>query len=492
MLTMKAQFSLSNAEKYFKEHLRVGDYYMEGRSVSGEWYGKGAEELGLSGVTNEPEFLRLCRNLHPQTEERLTQRLNSKRVSVDGDGEVHEHANRRVFYDFTLSPPKSVSIVALVTDDRRIIEAHDNAVQAALEESQSYAATRVRKQGQSSHRVTGNLVGAVFRHDTSRALDPHLHSHCILFNATRDTVENRWKALEPYEMLQAKKFTENVYYHELVRSLTRFGYQVQSKPRGDFEIEGVSQDLIDRFSKRHREIDEKTRELLVREPEKAKRNLQEIRANIAHKERARKIKDVGLTKLRSHWKRQLSFRERFQLRRLDHKASLAPATQRVTAEQAVSWAEYHLFDRRSVVHEHEIWRHALEHARGQDFSLWEIQSVTQRRDYVRDQQFQGKVTTLEVIQREWDIVRLAQDGIGRCNPLVADARSAHVPLDPGICHSDSLVKECHRPSLQYDLKKPPHSRSWIHRCDMTLNRVRNSLGVNRRQFTHDAYFERCD
>src|SRR5438445_5752611 len=354
MLTMKAQFSLSNAEKYFKEHLRVGDYYTEGRIVSGEWYGKGAEELGLSGVTNEPEFLRLCRNLHPQTGERLTQRLNNKRVSVDGDGKVHEHANRRVFYDFTLSPPKSVSIVALVADDRRVIEAHDKAAHTALEELQSYAATRVRKQGQSSHRVTGSLVGAVFRHDTSRALDPHLHSHCILFNATRDTVENRWKALETYEMLQAKKFVENVYYHEMARSLTRSGYQVQSKPRGDFEIEGVSQDLIDRFSKRHREIDEKTRELLVREPEKAKRNVQEIRANIAHKERARKIKDVGLTKLRSHWKRQLSFRERFQLHRLDRKTSLTPAVQRMTPEQAVSWAEHHLFDRRSVVHEHEL------------------------------------------------------------------------------------------------------------------------------------------
>src|SRR5438093_369580 len=168
---------------------------------------------------------------------------------------------------------------------------------------------------------------------------------------------------------------------------------------------------------------------LARQPEKATRNVQEIRANIAHKERARKIKDVGLTKLRSHWKKQLSWRERFQLHRLERKTSLAPATQRMTPEQAVSWAEYHLFDRRSVVHEHEIWRHALEHARGQDFSLWEIQSVTQRRDYVRDQQFLGKVTTREVIQREWDIVRLAQDGIGRCNPLVADARSAHVPLD---------------------------------------------------------------
>src|SRR5437762_7313344 len=226
MMTMKAQFNLSNAEKYFKEHLRVGDYYMEGRSVTGEWYGKGAEELGLSGVTNEPEFLRLCRNLHPQTGERLTQRLNSKRVSVDGDGKVHEHANRRVFYDFTLSPPKSVSIVALVTDDRRIIEAHDNAVQTALEELQSYAATRVRKQGQSVFPPGDGKPGRSrlpTRHLPS--IGPHLHSHCILFNATRDTVENRWKALEPYEMLQAKKFTENVYYHELVRSLTRFGYQ---------------------------------------------------------------------------------------------------------------------------------------------------------------------------------------------------------------------------------------------------------------------------
>ena len=60
---------------------------------------------------------------------------------------------------------------------------------------QTYAATRVRKQNQYSHRTTGNVVGAVFRHDTSRALDPHLHSHCILFNATWDAAEGRWKAL---------------------------------------------------------------------------------------------------------------------------------------------------------------------------------------------------------------------------------------------------------------------------------------------------------
>src|SRR5580692_5753531 len=273
MLTMKAQYSLGNAESYFREHLRVGDYYMEGRSVSGQWIGEGAKRLGLSGVTNEKEFVNLCRNLHPQSGEQLTPRLNSKRVSVDKDGNVHESANRRVFYDFTLSPPKSVSIAALVGNDKRIIEAHDEAIQIAMRHLQVFAATRVRKDHQYSHRNTGNMVGAVFRHDTSRALDPHLHSHCILFNASWDGVEGRWKALEACDMVGAQKFVRNVYYHEMVSSLQRSGYGVENNSRGDFEIAGVSKDLIDRFSKRHEEIDRKTKEFLEREPDKANQNI---------------------------------------------------------------------------------------------------------------------------------------------------------------------------------------------------------------------------
>ena len=428
MLTMKAQYSLRNAESYFREHLGVGDYYMEGRSVSGQWIGEGARELGLSGVTTEKDFLNLCRNIHPRTDEQLTPRLNSKRVSVDKDGNVHESANRRVFYDFTLSPPKSVSIAALVGNDQRIIEAHDEAVQVAMRELQIYAATRVRKQNQYAHRVTGNVVGAVFRHDTSRALDPHLHSHCILFNATRDAVEDRWKALEACEMVTSQKFVRNVYYHELVRSLQRFGYGVENNPRGDFEIAGVSKELIDRFSKRHREIDEKTKEFLEREPDKANQNIKVIRANIAHKERARKIKDVGIVKLQSIWGKQLSWKERWQISRLDKRHS-PETSEKITAEQAVSWAEKHLFERRSVVHEHEVWRHALEHTRGQTLSLPEIKAATRKREYLRDEQFQGKIATREVFQREYNIVRLAQHQMRQYEPLAANYQPSKRSLD---------------------------------------------------------------
>ena len=93
---MKVHYSLGNAESYFREHLRVGDYYMEGRSVSGQWFGEGARELGLSGVATEKEFVNLCRNLHPQSDEQLTPRLSSERISMDKNGNLKQY-----FYNAT-------------------------------------------------------------------------------------------------------------------------------------------------------------------------------------------------------------------------------------------------------------------------------------------------------------------------------------------------------------------------------------------------------
>ncbi|MGH7989587.1 MAG: MobF family relaxase, partial [Limisphaerales bacterium] len=419
---------MKNAESYFKEHLKVGDYYMEGRTVTGEWIGEGAKALKLSGVTNEKDFINLCRNVNPQTEKQLTPRMNGKRISVDKNGAVHEYANRRVFFDFTLSPPKSVSIAALVGNDKRIIEAHDKAVRLAMAQFEVFAATRVRLNGEYDNRRTSNLVGTIFRHDTSRALDPHLHSHCILFNATFDKVEQRWKALETSEMFPAQKFIENVYYHELVKSLQRFGYRVQNNPRGDFEIEGVSPELIDRFSKRRREIDEKTKELLEREPDKAKQNIKVIRANIAHKERARKIKDVGFAKLQSIWNKQLSWGEWWQVKHLA-KGQSPDVSPKMSPVDAIEWAENHLFERRSVVHEHELWRHALEHARGQNLSLAEIQNESRKRGHIHNAKFPSQITTREVLEREAKIVTLAQHRMGEYQPFAPNHRVSKSSLD---------------------------------------------------------------
>jgi len=240
MIQTKIQFNLKNAKEYFREHLGAGDYYSQGQKVEGEWLGQGAARLGLRGAVSEESFIALCEGKHPATGLRLGQRLNV--VRHEGDD---VKANRRIFFDFTIAPPKSVSVVALF-QDQRIIELHERAVRQAMLELEKRAETRVRKSGQNGERVTGNLVTACFRHETSRELDPHLHTHCVVMNATFDPVENRWKALHPAGMYRAHRYATNLYRHELAKGLRALGYEIDNQAKG-FEIKGVPRSVIDRF-----------------------------------------------------------------------------------------------------------------------------------------------------------------------------------------------------------------------------------------------------
>jgi len=425
VVTAKTQYNLKNAEEYFEEHLCVGDYYNEGQRVAGEWIGLGAERLNLSGKVRAEDFLRLCENQHPGTGEKLTQRLNITRTE---DGE--NTANRRIFYDFTFSPPKSVSVAGFLGNDGRILEAHARAIRVALKHFEAFAATRVRIGGVRNERQTGNFAAALFTHDTSRTLDPHLHTHCIVFNATFDPVENRWKALENYELLRARKFAENVYYHELARELQTFGYRIHNRVRGDFQVEGISQDLCERFSKRHGQIDAALDKLLADSPELKSSNIKELRARLAEAERTRKQKELSHDELRSLWDAQLSKAERAALQQLARQQNpAAKEDKRVTVNEAVEWAEEHLFDRNSVVLECQVWQEALGRARGENFSVSELTNLTRQRGYIRDEARPGQVTLRDVLLREWEIIQMAREGADSCHPLVWNPQPINPKLD---------------------------------------------------------------
>ena len=58
------------------------------------------------------QFHALCENRNPGTGERLTQR-------------TQKEGQRRVFYDFTCSSPKSVSVLAVTLADERLVVAHE-------------------------------------------------------------------------------------------------------------------------------------------------------------------------------------------------------------------------------------------------------------------------------------------------------------------------------------------------------------------------------
>jgi len=228
MFTAVAHKNLADAEGYFDEHFSQNDYYAAGEIRPGQWIGVGAEQLGLSAgqnVTRE-QFYTLCENRNPKTDERLTQRQQKE-------------DKRRVFFDFTCSAPKAVSILAVTLDDRRLVTAHEEATRIAFRELETFAATRVRKQGDQRDRITGNLVAAQFVHTSSRELDPLLHTHCTVFNATFDDKEGCWKALQARPMYDAICYATAVYRNELAKRVQAIGYQIRPAKHG-FEIEGVS------------------------------------------------------------------------------------------------------------------------------------------------------------------------------------------------------------------------------------------------------------
>lgn len=402
----------------------MGDYYDEGQRVTGQWFGSGAERLGLSGKVGAEAFLRLCENLHPASGDALTPRLNTMRMDKAGGNAT----NRRIFYDFTFSPPKSVSVAALAGADNRILEAHAQAVRSAMREFEVFATTRVRVGKADCDRATGNFVAAMFTHDTSRALDPHLHTHCVVFNATFDAAENRWKALQNYELLRARKFAENVYYHELARKLRGFGYQIRNLARGDFQIEGISEGVCERFSKRDAEIDRALAKLLADKPELTGANFKALRAKLAVETRAKKQKDLSQAELRMLWNSQLNETERAALRQPPSHSEKATGN-RTSVGEAVQWSEDHLFDRNSVVLECQLWQQALERGRGENFTITELKEFTRQRPYIRNSERPAEVTLREVLMREMEIVQTVKDGAGNCRPLMEHSYTADPKLD---------------------------------------------------------------
>src|ERR1017187_8088675 len=273
MFTAVSHKHLAEAECYFDEHLAQNDYYAAGEIRPGQWIGAGAEHLGLMDNVTREQFHALCENLNPQNDERLTQR----QLKAD---------QRRVFFDFTCAPPKSVSVLAVTLDDERLVTAHEESARIAFRELETFAATRVRKQGNQRDRTTGNLVAAGFTHTSSRALDPQLHTHFTVFNATFDESERYWKALQAGGMYDAIRYGTAVYRNELAKRVQQIGYRIQPSKHG-FQIEGVNPEILNRFSKRAQQRDQAVQEM----EQKLGRKLSNNAISLAvHQSRAKKLK----------------------------------------------------------------------------------------------------------------------------------------------------------------------------------------------------------
>ena len=408
MISIKTQTNLGHAKSYFREHLNSGDYYSSTGATPGIWSGKGSAMLGLSGQVSEQDFLALCRGEKPDGS-RLTQRTNTVR---QGDT-----ANRRIFFDWTVCPPKSVSLAALVHGDDRIKQAHARALSKAGAELEQFAAARVRSKNDplnGKDRTTGNLCMASFTHETSRAVeegatpDPLLHSHVLIFNATKDG--EQWKALQSFDMLKAQKYIEAVYDHELCRELRGMGYSLRESPTG-WELAHISDVTCQKFSKRRGAILAKTAEL---EKAGAKSGHEAIKDHVAHDARIRKQGNMSAEALRESWISQMDERE---LTPDNLYSSVEIIGKRETPSDALNWSIKHLFERAAVVKDTDLLSSALRSARGGNFSLEALKAEFEENPAILRELGGRRVTTENALETERYILRSVNDGKGNFLPL---------------------------------------------------------------------------
>jgi conjugative relaxase-like TrwC/TraI family protein len=240
--SISALSSAAQGEGYYEtDDTRSRRYYSESGTAQGEWRGSGAQLLGLSGGVDRAPFGSLLRGNLP----------NGVVLGTVRDG-VRQH---RPGWDITFSAPKSVSVMALVADDRRLVEAHRQATAAAYAYIEEHAAlTRVRSLNGVEAVHTDNLVIATFEHQTTRALDPQLHTHGVILNATM-TEDGTWRSLESLALFDLTKDAGAIYRHELARHVRALGYEISERENSTFEIVGLPENALSEFSQRSQQIE---------------------------------------------------------------------------------------------------------------------------------------------------------------------------------------------------------------------------------------------
>ena len=255
-------------EAYYEQQVARGlDDYYAGRGESpGIWAGSGTEALGLVGVVEDGDLGTLLRGVNPASEEMLRAPVRERTITVRRldveSGEWREEQKRLApvsGFDLVFSCPKSVSLLHALTDDeqvrREVSEVHEAAWQAALAYLEREACVVRRGKGGHVREHGEGFVAAAFRHRTSRAQDPHLHTHVIVANLARGA-DGEWRALDGEALLKTYRLAAGYLYeaqlrHELTR---RLGLSWTEPAKGMAELEQVPAEVIRAFSTRRQSL----------------------------------------------------------------------------------------------------------------------------------------------------------------------------------------------------------------------------------------------
>ncbi len=248
------------AEAYYLSQVARGidDYYSGAGETAGRWFGAAADILSLPEAVDGDDLRAILAGLVPGTG-----------LSPNGT-QIRTFKNRVPGFDLTFSAPKSVSVMYAFADP--IVRAEITAaVDTAVEDAVSWLereACFVRRGSNNrrakvapfeqwgTRRLTGaGFIAAGFRHRTSRAGDPQLHTHVLIANLTRGP-DGRWTALDGQALYRSKLAAGVVFQTALRNEMTR-RLGVNWRPVHDHvaDISGIPQRVLTHFSKRRNEIE---------------------------------------------------------------------------------------------------------------------------------------------------------------------------------------------------------------------------------------------
>jgi conjugative relaxase-like TrwC/TraI family protein len=374
--------SASNAKLYYQ----VSDYYAK---TAGDWLGRGAEMLGLRGEAKKEDFFALCDNLDPRTGLPLT---------------THTRDGRRIGMDFNFNSTKSVGIIREMAGegnrgDARVETAHREAVAYAMRHIEQDMRGRVRVGGKDEDRVTGNMVAMRVTHRDTRISgedsmpDMSLHDHVVVFNATYDAVEQKWKAAQIAPIKHDGPYYEAIYHNRLATNLRALGYGIRRKGKS-FEIEGVCDALVMNFSRRRKYIDKVAAKLGI--------SGGAARDSLGASTRLGKATETAAD-LNAYWRGRLTDSEKRELTQLIGKPSYVS-----NEREAVEFAIAHRFERNSVVDERRLYEAAIRYGIGSVTPEAVREEAIRQGVLTRD----GEATTRDVLAEETRIIRFAREGRG--------------------------------------------------------------------------------
>lgn len=408
MLTISKPLSASQVRTYHEREFASErqNYWSRDQQGHSEWQGKLAEQWGLEGAVGNEHFARLTEGQHPHTEAQLVRHQASKTYEGKFGKEVTS-VEHRAGWDATFSAPKSVSLTALVGGDERVREAHRESVRVALAELEKY--TQARIGNVHAPETTGKFVAATFEHDTARPVDgyaaPQLHTHAVIFNVTeRDNGQTR--ALQPQELFASQRYATSVYRSELAMRLQGLGYELERGKHGQPEIKGYTKEYLEASSPRREQIKDHLREMGIDGAGAAQvaahrtRDSKELLSPEQVLERHRNLAaqyghqaDKVVAEARTHEQRRAYEPDRI-------------------AQQAVTYARDHLFERSAVLDRRELLEAALNRGMGETTYAHIRQEFAQRaaRGEFRTVGAGQQYTTAAMLRMEREIVTRMQEG----------------------------------------------------------------------------------